>query len=511
MRRRAALLAWILAGIALAIPFHADALEPLGLVAPVPALVLAARDPKLGFVRAWIFGFAFVLAGLPWLIAVHPVAWIGCAAHYGLYAAAGAWALSRLHAAGWPLVVAAPACVLAYETLVQRFSLFESTWLAFGALAWRVPELVQPAALGGVSLISAALWALPAGLVDAWLRARREGWAVLRTRAGLVPPLLGALALPALFVLGAAMMPEIGAPVMKVQVVQANVPQSFRNRAANAYSILDEHVILTFQHAEEGLDLIAWTESAATIALEDEPEVLEKLGRLARRLGAPLLVGAIGLNGEGEPPSNSAFLIDGPGSIAGRSDKRKLVPGAETLPVIGSFPPLRDAVGEYLSRTMHFRPFLRPGDRPVILRAGADAAIPFGVLVCYDDVVPAPAEELRAAGAAALVTITNEAWFGRGEPRQHLALAIFRCIETRLPMARGGNIGTTCLIDPAGRVTERLWDWTDGALVGELVSTGAKPVPPWVRAIPSWLSVALVVAALARAALVRRAGQGGAP
>jgi apolipoprotein N-acyltransferase len=137
---------------------------------------------------------------------------------------------------------------------------------------------------------------------------------------------------------------------------------------------------------------------------------------------------------------------------------------------------------------MHFRPWLLAGTRPVVMQPGEHA---FGVLVCYDDVVPGPSEELRAAGARVLVTVTNEAWFGRGELRQHAALAAVRCIETRLPMARCGNDGLTCVIDARGRVTASLPAWTEGVLVadvpppddGERVAASVRDAVDWAAVV----------------------------
>ena len=60
-------------------------------------------------------------------------------------------------------------------------------------------------------------------------------------------------------------------------------------------------------------------------------------------------------------------------------------------------------------------------------------------LICYDDTVPRPSEQLVAAGAETLVTLSNETWFRDGELDQHLALSTFRCIETRRPLARSSN------------------------------------------------------------------------
>jgi len=57
------------------------------------------------------------------------------------------------------------------------------------------------------------------------------------------------------------------------------------------------------------------------------------------------------------------------------------------------------------------------------------------------------------AGARWLVNQTNDAWFDpSAESEQHLAHAVFRCVENRVPMARCCNTGVSCFIDAYGTV-----------------------------------------------------------
>jgi len=94
----------------------------------------------------------------------------------------------------------------------------------------------------------------------------------------------------------------------------------------------------------------------------------------------------------------------------------------------------------------------------------------FCVLICFEDSLPYLARKAARAGATLLINQTNDSWF---DPDcgsvQHLANAVFRCVETRLPMLRCANTGITCSIDPLGRVTQTLAPRTQGFQIVETV------------------------------------------
>ncbi|MEO8044743.1 MAG: nitrilase-related carbon-nitrogen hydrolase, partial [Spartobacteria bacterium] len=80
-------------------------------------------------------------------------------------------------------------------------------------------------------------------------------------------------------------------------------------------------------------------------------------------------------------------------------------------------------------------------------------------------------------GANLLANVTNDGWFLRSAgSQQHLANAVFRCVETRRPMARAANTGVTCFVNRFGRVTQVLLD-SKGSQFTEGVLTGAVAVP----------------------------------
>ena len=97
-----------------------------------------------------------------------------------------------------------------------------------------------------------------------------------------------------------------------------------------------------------------------------------------------------------------------------------------------------------------------PGSEPTVLFP-SDLP-PFVALICYEALFP---EITRNAGpqrseAKWIVTISNDAWFGRGMgPAQHYAQNRYRSIESGLPMARVASRGATAMVDGLGRETAR--------------------------------------------------------
>jgi len=192
---------------------------------------------------------------------------------------------------------------------------------------------------------------------------------------------------------------------------------------------------------------VVWPETALPAALIQQSIYADRLAELTDQTGAAIVTGASDycrVDGE-RKPLNACFLARPGGGIIARDAKRTLVPFGERVPFQRLVPQLGNlnfGQAEFL-----------PGGPPTYFKAVADSAqISFPVMVCYESAFPKWSRLAAQSGANLLVTVSNDAWYGRSsEPSQIAALSRFRCIETRRAMARASNSGISFLCDQLGR------------------------------------------------------------
>ncbi len=111
-----------------------------------------------------------------------------------------------------------------------------------------------------------------------------------------------------------------------------------------------------------------------------------------------------------------------------------------------------------------------PGLRSTLFKVDADGRkIIFPALICFESIFPDLVRKFARRGANLLVTISNDAWYGRSsEPFQIAAISRFRCIETRRSMARATNTGISQLVDPLGRTVKRSELFSTTWIIAEL-------------------------------------------
>ncbi len=297
--------------------------------------------------------------------------------------------------------------------------------------------------------------------------------------------------------------PRANAP--RLVVVQPNVSQDQRGES-------DGELLLRKLSALSGVPgtaprLVLWPEGVVRDFIEDgypsyayslQQSPYQLRHRMASLLGPGdmLLTGGTALQfdraGNITTATNSVFAVDSAARIDGRYDKAHLVPYGEYLPMPWLLKPLG------LAR-------LVPGDMDFAAGAGpGNLAIPgfgeIGVQICYEIIFSG---QVISDGhrPRLLFNPSNDAWFGKWGPPQHLAQARMRAIEEGLPIVRATPTGISAVIAADGQLIATVPHETAGAID----VTMPEPLPPTLFSrIGNW--AALVVALLlgATAVAIRR-------
>ena len=362
---------------------------------------------------------------------------------------AAAWGTHRLLAGRHPLPVALalPITWTALEWGLAHLPFgLAFPWAPLGLGLARWPEMLGPAELigiGGVTAWLACVNGLLAGAVNRPSASARARGAGLTFIPGVAALLVGVLPVTWGFARASFLEGELAAPpVGRVTAVALAVPPGAGDLEWTATAV--DATERALEGLAEGVtDLVVLPEMIVAVD-PASPEGASQVGRLSDRaaqLGAPLLIGALGV--EDGRLFNSAVLLSTDGIGAFRADKRHLVPGVERATVVRA--PWLAPVGS--------GGYARGDGWPVAIVG----PLRVGVLLCYEVAFSADARALVRNGANALAALTSDAWFG-GRPgargagiAQQMAHLTVRVVETRVGAVRASNGGPAALLGPAGR------------------------------------------------------------
>ena len=436
------------------------ALPQLAWLALVPLFWgLHGQPPRRAALLGLICGLAYYLPLLYWIVIVLatygqvplPIAVLALfflALYMSCYLAGFAFLCAK---AGprLPLLVFAPVCWVALD-LVRGLLFTGFPWLDLAYTQYNLPLLIQVADLAGhhgltflMMLANALIFTLA---VSFFRRKTATASATLITAAAVLLLMASGYSLWRMQTLPAAI---AQAEQMEVAAVQGNIPQDQKWQPAFQRETIDTYLRLSnalFPTREP--QLIVWPETALPFYPYEHPLFLRLHSELTRPHQAYLLTGAPHREktSVAGPLSyaNSAFLLSPDGRIVGRYDKQHLVPFGEYIPfrrILSFASPLVETLGAF-----------SPGQTNTPLSCQNSR---IGVLICFESIFPEISRQQAEAGANLLVTITNDAWFGRSSaPWQHLAMGVFRAVETRKTLIRAANTGISAFVDPMGRIQQ---------------------------------------------------------
>ena len=195
----------------------------------------------------------------------------------------------------------------------------------------------------------------------------------------------------------------------------------------------------SYESKELTEQFLAWAETVPGILITGNSESC-----LADPQKPPVVYDADG-NGFLNRYSYNAAVVLERGHIKGTYRKRHLVPVVEDFPWKETFP----GIVRFLEA--HGCQLWTPGEEAVLFKS--ISGVPFSVNICYEDVFSEIARQDVRNGSRLMINLTNDSWSGTNAAQmQHLAIAVFRSLETGIPTVRATNSGITAVILPNGTV-----------------------------------------------------------
>ena len=473
-------------------------LMPLGF-ALLCELIIRSGSLRRALFTGWWFGVGQFVVGLNWIATAFTYqaampAWLGWIAVvllslylavYPMLAVGLAWRAGRDNPLALMLVLAGAWAIAEW----LRAGIF--TGFAWNPVAVILVDTPLRGMAAGIGTYGLSAFVVILGSI-LWLAAKRE----------FKPAMISGVAI----VLAAVLFrPDAPLPASEktVRVVQPNIGQEDKWREGFGDQAANRLASLSLPKSDRRR-LLLWPEAAVTEPVTDQrrdprAQMLAQFERMRAAMvlgpGDTLVTGGIGLTSKDgrtlTGASNSVFAIAPGGRVLGRYDKAHLVPYGEYLPMR----PLLSAIG--LSR-------LAPGDLDFDDGPGPRTIdLPgfgrMGVQVCYEIIFSGQVAD-RAHRPDFIFNPSNDAWFGRWGPPQHLAQSRLRAVEEGLPVIRATPTGISAVVDADGRLLKSL-PWRTAGRIDTTIPV-ARPATLFARLgniIPVIFGFLLVAAGIAAA------------
>lgn len=520
-------------------------------IALVPLLiVLRHTEPKRGFFLGWLFGFIFRLINLSWLIALKDnggplvlvaVGLVALSAYTAIYTGlfsyvvTSFWHVAKKKDIPMPMLFRAIAWISEPILWIGAEYLVGSVLTGFPWNPLAATQVNNLALLSSVSLFGAATLSAIVVLVNSAISsfAIRLWYDLLAPRfkntndepmqrpskaPRTIPLTLTIILLIVICWLGIDKVREIDRNALlgqkfKIALVHPDIPCIFERNDSSIEAANEALLTYTKIAAAAKPDATIWPETSLPGFIPYDKQAAELITDALTETKTPLIAGGVEYfrvaNNQDGLIYNSAFLFTPGPAIADVYRKRHLVPCGEYIPLESKFPILK----RFAPTGFSCEAGTEQKTFSISKNIGTNKVeIQLAPLICFEDVFPYQARDAALNGASALICLANDAWFdGTCESEQHLAQAILRAAETRLPVLRSTNRGVTALILPNGRVIQRLGNGRGSGTPGFLIAEAAiDPTPKktfYTRYGDTFLSIpaaGLLIGAALAIALVRR-------
>jgi apolipoprotein N-acyltransferase len=449
MKRAAPYLVSLIAGGVLSLAFPEPDVAPLAWVAIAPfLLVCRGVTAKRGFGLGYLFGVGFMGSLISWVSLVGWVAWALAVAieavFFGLLGAA--WAVLSREQRAAVRVVGIAALWVALELARASVPFGGFTWGQLAQSQHNLAWMLRPAAFAGGWVVSAAIVAVNALLLESGTALVKGGHRRSGPAGALLPVGIAALLLLAPLGFPSA---EAGGRELAVAIVQGNVPRDFNGPAFDKEEeIIASHERLT-QELDAEVDLVVWPESSLGLDVDREEVAADAVASAARVAEAPMVVGG-NLDIDADRYKVMAFEVDPTGAIVDRYQKTHLVPFGEYVPgrsILDALPMLdqvpRDAVA---------------GDERTVFDVAGGKIAP---VISFEGDFGSLVRRRIGEGGRLLIVATNTSTWGESwASAQHVAFSQVRAAENGVWVVHAALSGISAFIDPEGRIVKSTPLWT---------------------------------------------------
>ncbi len=446
------LLAMVLSGVAVTLSFAPFGWWPLSLVAAALLnIALEKSSPRRGLALGWAYGAGLFGSGVSWVyISINkygftsaPLAIVFTAAFclfLGMFPAITAWVYCRWVREGFAGRILGFAALWVLSEWIRVWLLTGFPWLYIG-YAYIDTPLAGWAPVGGIFLLSLLVYLSAACLAQSFFNKRRS----------LI------LAIIPLWALGYSLQQQHwtqpSGNSLRIAAIQANIAQDKKWLPENYEPTLMQYERMTLPALGEH-DLVIWPEAAIPQYYHIAKPFLDTMATAAEEKNTALITGIPYRTPEGVYNA-LAVLTGGSGVYA----KQRLVPFGEYLPMEDW---LRGLINFFNLPMSSFSK--GPASQPPLRIKEHDVA----AYICYEVVYP-DFFASQINGAEFLLTVSNDAWFGRSiGPKQHFQMARMRALESGRQVIRSTGTGITAVIDERGQASKRLAAFEPGVMSAEV-------------------------------------------
>ncbi len=161
---------------------------------------------------------------------------------------------------------------------------------------------------------------------------------------------------------------------------------------------------------------------------------------------------------------NSALVFESGKNVhppePGIYSKIKLVPFTESFPMKHVFPLL---YVKLLNGNTHM---WEKGDEYTVFNY---RGLKFSTPICFEDTFSTICRKMVLNGSRCFFNLSNDSW-SNSIPcqRQHLAMAVFRCVENKVPAVRSTASGVTCIINTNGVIEKAAPEFCQAYIIGKV-------------------------------------------